>query len=293
MQDETNIDDEGAEQAGPLAGQLLAEAREKKQITITAVAKELHIDEFKIKALEENRFAELGAPVYAKGYLRRYAEFVGADSTQVFADYYRLTRQESIPAIVVKNDIALNGVSLSPRIILVVLLVIVAAVLYVWLGRSTPAEQIDPAPASIVSQDEPNRTVQLPADEPGTDVPQASADVVVEEFLGDTREPDSAVVEPVEAIPAPTETVVPAGTDLQIELTFSSDCWTEINDATGRALFVDLARAGTTKRMSGVAPIRVLLGDSQSVRIQVNGRVYAIPDESRSGLTARFTIDKQ
>jgi cytoskeleton protein RodZ len=80
---------------------------------------------------------------------------------------------------------------------------------------------------------------------------------------------------------------------MSIQLTFSGDCWTEIKDANGRALFVDLAKGGSTRTVSGAPPIRVLLGDSQNVRIKVNGTDYQVPEQSRSGLTARFTIEKQ
>ncbi len=41
------------------------------------MAKELHLDEPKVQALEENQFDVLGAPVFAKGHLRKYAELVG------------------------------------------------------------------------------------------------------------------------------------------------------------------------------------------------------------------------
>ena len=62
------------ERRGPLAGERLAVARRNQQITVLEIAKELHLDEHKVRALEQNDFDVLGAPVFAKGHLRKYAQ---------------------------------------------------------------------------------------------------------------------------------------------------------------------------------------------------------------------------
>ena len=89
------------EEHGPRGGERLAEARRAQQISVLEVAKELHLDEHKVRALERNDFDVLGAPVFAKGHLRKYAQLVGVDEDDVFADYYRLTRQDVAPPIIV------------------------------------------------------------------------------------------------------------------------------------------------------------------------------------------------
>ncbi len=58
---------------GPMAGERLRQARHEQQISVLEVAKELHLDEPKVRALERNEFDVLGAPVFAKGHLRKYA----------------------------------------------------------------------------------------------------------------------------------------------------------------------------------------------------------------------------
>ena len=50
----------------PVAGERLAIARRERAISVHEIAKELHLDEFKVRAIEENRFDDLGAPVFAK-----------------------------------------------------------------------------------------------------------------------------------------------------------------------------------------------------------------------------------
>ena len=74
---EDNVAAGDNESNGPLAGQRLAIARRENDISIADISKELHLDEPKVQALEENLFDQLGAPVFAKGHLRKYAELVG------------------------------------------------------------------------------------------------------------------------------------------------------------------------------------------------------------------------
>jgi len=49
------------------------------------VAEELHLDIRVIEALETNRFEALGAPVYARGHLRKYATLLGLSPATVLA----------------------------------------------------------------------------------------------------------------------------------------------------------------------------------------------------------------
>ncbi len=59
MTDETDKSAEekpDEESGGPRCGELLAEARREQQIGIVEVAKELHLDEPKVRALERNEF---------------------------------------------------------------------------------------------------------------------------------------------------------------------------------------------------------------------------------------------
>ena len=58
-------------------GERLRAGRERAGLSVAASAEKLHLDPKVIEALEADRFAELGASVYVRGHLRRYADFVG------------------------------------------------------------------------------------------------------------------------------------------------------------------------------------------------------------------------
>ena len=64
--------------------------------------------------MERNEFDVLGAPVFAKGHLRKYSQLVGVDEDDVFADYYAMTRADGMPPIVSKRKKVRQEMSPGP-----------------------------------------------------------------------------------------------------------------------------------------------------------------------------------
>jgi cytoskeleton protein RodZ len=257
----------------PLAGERLAVARREQQIAVIEIAKELHLDEYKVRALERNDFDVIGAPVFAKGHLRKYAQLVKVDAADVMADYYQLNRSTGAPPVISIRPKPRQVMSPGPWAA-VIILILVAATAYWWFaareattGRPVTGE-IAPLPQE-----------SLPADEQRTDIADDAADVVTNE---------AAVA--VEPEPADEVVAVMDDATMRLSISYSGDCWTEITDASGRRLFFDLGKAGRTVNLSGEAPFNVLFGDAENVSIEVNGGAYEIPAADRRGRTARLTI---
>src|SRR5690349_11246621 len=68
-------------------GERLRAGRERSGLSIPAAAEKLHLDPKVIEALEADRFAEVGASVYVRGHLKRYADFVGEPGAELVAMY--------------------------------------------------------------------------------------------------------------------------------------------------------------------------------------------------------------
>ena len=68
-------------------GERLRAGRERAGLSVAAAAEKLHLDVKVIEALEADRFAELGASVYVRGHLRRYADFVGEPGAELVSSY--------------------------------------------------------------------------------------------------------------------------------------------------------------------------------------------------------------
>ena len=69
-------------------GERLRSARRARALSLQQVAEALRLEEPSIVALEESRFEALGAPVFVRGHLRRYAELLGLPPDGVL-DAYR------------------------------------------------------------------------------------------------------------------------------------------------------------------------------------------------------------
>src|SRR5580700_1919306 len=64
-------------------GARLRAARELKGLTMLQAAEKLHVDARVLEALEAEDFAALGADVYVRGHLRRYAVLVGESPSEL------------------------------------------------------------------------------------------------------------------------------------------------------------------------------------------------------------------
>jgi cytoskeleton protein RodZ len=63
-----------------------------------------------------------------------------------------------------------------------------------------------------------------------------------------------------------------AASEARLELTFSAASWVEIADASGRHLLQGLIEGGSTRMLSGSAPLLVVLGNAPAVALRFNGQ---------------------
>jgi cytoskeleton protein RodZ len=273
-----------SEESGPVAGERLAIARRELQISVLEIAKELHLDEPKVRALERNEFDALGAPVFAKGHLRKYAELVHVDSEDILLDYYRMNRSADMPPVISSRPRPRRELSPGPWIAIIVV-VVVAVSAYFWFTRPT-TDAIDDVAGDTRSEvlipSAPDGEMAEPGEVEETGGPEPSDEVL---------EP-AAEVEPQIERPVIEETESPeiAAGQMRLLLTYSGDCWTEVTDATGNRLFFALGTDGRTVELSGAEPFTVLLGSPGSVSVMVNGDEYALPATARPDRPLRLTI---
>ena len=68
-------------------GATLRAAREKRKLSVAEVADGTRIKIHVVKAIENNDFSGIAAPLYGKGFIKLYAEFVGIDPEPLIRDY--------------------------------------------------------------------------------------------------------------------------------------------------------------------------------------------------------------
>jgi cytoskeleton protein RodZ len=305
----------------------LRSAREQKGLTILQAAEKLHVDPKILELLESEDFAPLGAPVYARGHLRHYAELVGESASQL-QELYSNSIKVAPPDLtrIPKAQPQSNpGNLVVPALCLLIAFALAGSVWWlVKLPAGSGGPQPVPVSASIRDTSEPTSTqASAPVDvasssggvqtsppargassgagvatRSGTTVgapatrPGATTAGVSTTRAGAAQLPVAGVAGQGAASAQPGAAVSP-GTKRQAELTlkFTSDSWAEVYDATGQRLFFDVGPASSVHTLKGPAPLRVVLGNAPGVTVEVNGHPTGIAKLMRPDGSAQFLIN--
>jgi cytoskeletal protein RodZ len=110
-------------------GSSLRQAREKRGLELDAVQRALRIRRRYLEAIENDRFDQLPGEVYARGFLREYADFLGLDGSIYVEEYNaRFAPREEHPIAVKSSTRALRPQSSGRAVAVAVLAAITVAV---------------------------------------------------------------------------------------------------------------------------------------------------------------------
>jgi cytoskeleton protein RodZ len=98
----------------PSVGSMLRAERERRGLTHKELAGVTRIQQHLLGYLEEDRFGEFPAEVFARGFLRNYARELGLDEREVVERYLEQTGIERDPVRVSLETGAVEAVSRSP-----------------------------------------------------------------------------------------------------------------------------------------------------------------------------------
>jgi cytoskeleton protein RodZ len=252
---------DGGERHG--IGVRLRAAREKRGLTLLQAAERLHLDARTVQALEAGDFAALGADVYVRGHLRRYAEAVGespAELQQLYTESARAARPDltRIPRAEAEKR--------GSRVLLSALLLVVACAVAgaLWWLLTLPGEKAHPLPADH----------RPSADAAHAATPSAEA--------GSTARP---------ATSAPRPLTPGATPQARLDLNFAAPSWVEISDAEGRHLLHGLIERGSTRTLTGSPPLLVVLGNAPAVTLRLDGQAVSPGPLVRRDGSAHLLID--
>ena len=285
------MSDAGAPDAGVEQGQgpgpMLRRAREARGLTQQQAAEQLNLDVSVLEALEREDFAALGAPVFAKGHLRRYGAMLGLVEDELLAAYGRAGVQPEAPTLVPRarqEMMPVRGRPKWPWVVGGALAFVLAAGLAAYVseyGLKWPGVDDEPAaPEPAISSE----VTQAP--EPGTGARATAPAAAPVPAEASSQSPADAVA----AAGTPAQPPVPPG-HVSISLAFATDSWAEVYDGSGQAVLYDLGRAGTQRSIAAAAPLSVTIGNAPGVSLAVNGRPASVPAVAGGGTVARFRIE--
>jgi len=288
-------------------GQRLLNRREAAGLSIAAAAAKLRCDPEILTLLEADRFDKLGAPVFARGHLRRYAELVGAPVSDLLLDWAKSGVRPAIPDL--KRPVRIPRPSrdrdLWSRRLAGLAGAVVIAVSAWWILRGgglrvppvvAPVVAPLPAPAAPLTRDSPAvpPTERSSSASPTAPLP-ATSGAAASPTVASVEPPAPQPAPPVAPQPAPPVASLAAGPAVPgrvvLSLEVRADCWTEIFDATGRKLYFDVLPAGRRATVAGVAPLRVRLGRADQALLRVGGKAFALPPALIRNTTAYFAVD--
>ena len=126
-------------------GQQLRGARERKKITLETAAQATKIKGDYLASLEADQFERIEAPVYVKGFLRIYAQYLGLESRPLVNQFTNLKTVEpdaliEPPKPITHRPIGKTSTSvlpepqtpLSPALLLALLGVVIGVLLIIW-----------------------------------------------------------------------------------------------------------------------------------------------------------------
>lgn len=150
----------------------------------------------------------------------------------------------------------------------------------------SPGEMSTPVESSQASTDAESGEVGVEAAQsfPLTESESGAASSPAESTPVELPSDNAAV--PVETSESASAT---APGEAVLELRFTADCWTRVADAEGRVLYSALAKAGTSRTVSGKAPLDVHLGYARGAQLSYNGEAVSLASHMR-GETARLKL---
>ena len=260
-------------------GDWLRRQREMREISLRDIADRTKISLRYLQAMEDNRFDLLPAPIFAKGFLREYARYVGLSPDEVVNHYLAVQQPKAPEDEAVKKDQTLSGQILSGQtfsgsslggslghqrphrpktvrswtyglfLLLSVLVLVGLVAALAWYAEKRREEpRADATPPPIAAPPEP---VAAPAAVP---------------------------------MPTPDEPQAP----LEVTLDFTGSCWVEVV-TDGKPLLSEERVQGESLPVQAQQSVQIKLGDAGAAEIQVNGLPY--PLNGRKGEVREFVID--
>ncbi len=298
-------------------GTLLKEKREALGLTQQQVADRLRLRLSIVQNLEANNFESDLVATFIRGYLRSYAKAVGLKESEILQAYEKSTaaepQEQTMQSFSKKTKRAKHDSHIMSITWVILVILIGMSSLWWWQNHRDTGFEVDKdAEVSAVLsndsslQESPNdqefATVNelteesgeepvepfSPADEvQATEQPEepVSEEPVVKEAPAvAVVEESSATEEPAVQAPEVTQSTA----DL-LTLTFSSDCWIQVKDATGKTLSTGIKQAGQTLNLRGQKPLQVILGAPESVSMTFASEPVDLSGYT-SGKVARFTL---
>ncbi|MBP7623360.1 MAG: DUF4115 domain-containing protein [Xanthomonadales bacterium] len=291
-------------------GPRLRAAREVRGWSREDVAHRLHVPTTVVADIEAERFERLGAPIYVRGYLSKYAQLVELPMVVV----NRVLEGMSEPLLKASTE--------APRVVAtweryrvaviggVITLAVAIPVLTLVANRgiNAPVPQVRSLDESELVEPVALAPPPLPAVSSVSEAASDAVDVGPGSGSGLEFAPEPTPVDPIAAaVPAPAEAApqepplmasmtgftTPASDGVHVlEARFREDSWIEIFDADGRVIEQNLVRAGQSRRYESTGAVSIKIGNVGGVDVQADGNAIDLAVHARANVARLRLFEK-
>lgn len=290
-------------------GARLKAGREAQGQSLEQAARHLRLDEPTLAAIEADQYPAHVPATFLRGYLRAYAKWLELPADDIVSAYNQRQPDEAQLAglktllALPESERSAGGKWLWFGLVALLLVVIGVAVVLMptdWLDKlksedsTVVSESAEPVEILPIESSSGELMLQLPPEAP---LPDAGATTGADTSAATTESaavsaPTNSVTSTAPATTSTTPTVAATpvtsapttataggaavdalpGIAETLELTFVEDCWIRVTDANGNVLSVGIKQNGQRIRLSGTAPLTVVLGNPPGVQLKHNGR---------------------
>ncbi|WP_261882623.1 cytoskeleton protein RodZ [Vibrio pelagius] len=311
---DTEQDTQAPQAAAPVleAGTILKNRRESLGLTQQQVSSRLKLRVSLIQQIEDNQFDTDQVATFMRGYVRSYAKYVNLDEKVVLEALEHSGDVQHQEQEMMSFSRKTKTEKHNSRIMLLTwsIFAVIAGISSLWwwqnqqqdtLSQSTVTEESAEEVVADELNDESLTTsldlieAEAPAVEASQNVESEATtetSVTADAIEADITSEVGASTKPATATETEvTETgvVAPEAVSNELVMQFSSDCWIQVKDATGRTLSTGIKKAGQSLNLSGETPYKVVIGAPEAVSMTFASEPVDLSGYT-SGKVARITL---
>jgi len=255
-------------------GTYLRELRSAKDVSLDEVTRATRVGRAHLEALEAEDLASLPAPVFVKGFIRAYCEFLQTDPGEALSRYRELIGDRSHAASTGHLDARGAGVGRGPVFVSVILLVVLGTALFILnSGRDSssraPRAPVAPAAAPTAAPPAATAVPRAPEAPRAQEVSATPAPAPVAAPAAPAATP-AAQSPAATSVPAAATTAAPAvGQHLVAKAV--EPTWIRVQIDGVRSV-EELLPAGATREWSAEKRFVLTVGNAGGISLELNGR---------------------
>lgn len=227
-------------------GETLRKTREGKGLTLEEVSKATRIHAKVLSSLEEENFESLPGVLYTKGFLKKYSEFLGLDSSVILGQYHSIAPQVAPQVLNISSSKEKRFTGIRVKTFVRIAAVLAGACLLLFIF-------------SKIFRSVANNKKKIPV-KAGVRVKKADANKINKA--------------PVAMPPKAKGPILAKGEGLILKISARKDAWLEIK-ADGEIVFQYILRKGTEETLKALDSFELAVSEAANVTLYLNGRKLA------------------